>query len=195
MSISLRVLPRHLPLLALGLALPLVVVARQGAPAPPRADAPVETGIVDFQSKVGSFKIVSPSREVRARGAITMSFKGSVMIADLVGSVTPGPGVRQEYSDPARGRRVFHGEGTIAINGQWRAIQFFGRDIKGRWNGFGLMRLYGEFDENLDTGTYRVDGGKPQPWGNGGMLVTLPARKDPGQGVKPKVEDVKRKPG
>ena len=152
------------------------------------------TGTVDFETKVGSFKILSPNSDVKARGTIAMSFQGTVLVVGLEGRATPGAGVKKSYDNAQRGRQVFFGKGTLTIDGKWRAIQFFGREYKGRWKGFGIMRLYGEFDDKLQTGTYTVQGQKPEPWGSGGRQVYLPAPVQPGR-VKPKIEDVKRRPG
>lgn len=150
---------------------------------------------MDFSTRVGSFKILSVNDKNKARGTLTMSFNGSVLIVGLEGTVTPGGGVREEYNDPKHERQCFFGKGTLSITGKWRAIQFFGRDFSGRWNGFGVARLYGEFDDKLETGTYTIQGFDSEPWGSGGRTIILPREKTGQQLGKPKVEDVKKKPG
>lgn len=169
--------------------------ARQGG-AKPAPQGKVETGVVDFWTKVGSFKIVSPSSEVKARGSLTMTFSGTVLIVGLEGTAVPSGGIRQEYKSDKQARQAYFGKGSLTVNGKWRAIQFFGRDFKGHWDGMGIMRLYGEFDDKLETGTYRIEGGDgDEAWGNGGRQIILPPAKTNQQQSKPKVEDVKKKPG
>ena len=191
-------------LLAAALAAPLAALAFQGAPptaqassgastAPPKA---ADTGTIDFSSKVGSFKILSPNSDVKARGKIQMSFKGSVLVVGLEGNVTPGPGVRLQYKNDEHARQAYFGEGTLTVDGKWRAIQFFGRDFSGHWDGMGIMRLYGEFDDKLETGTFKIAGDQPRPWGNGGMTVVLPKAPDGTTRVKARIKDVPpKKPG
>ncbi len=185
-------------LVAASLGAPAFQAPRPAAPGTPAAATQAsagETGTIDFRSKVGSFKILSPNSDVKARGRITMSFSGSVLVVGLDGNVTPGSGVRLQYKDDAHARQTFFGKGTLTVDGRWRAIQFFGRDFSGHWDGMGIMRLYGEFDDKLETGTYVIKGDEPRPWGNGGMTVVLPKPPDATKRAKPRIEDVKKKPG
>lgn len=174
-----------------------VALAQAPVAAAKPAQAPGDTAIVDFQSRVGSFKIVSPSPDVKARGKVTMNFQGTILIVGLEGNVVPAGGVKVQYDDAKHGRKAYFGRGSLTIDGKWRAIQFFGRDFKGTWDGMGIMRLYGEFDDKLDTGTYQIRGfGTKEAWGNGGRQVILPPATSAAT-VKPKIEDVKpgRRPG
>ena len=168
-----------------------VAGAFPGGAQPAPAAAPELSGKVDFWTKVGSFKIASPKPpDVLARGDITMNFQGTVLVVGLVGSATPGPGVKVQYENAKQGRKVFFGRGKLNLKGKWRAIQFFGRDFKGSWTGMGIMRLYGEFDEKLETGFFQINGKARESWGNGGRTINLPPPVQPGQ-IKPKIEDIK----
>lgn len=158
--------------------------------APPPITETSAVGTVDFWTKIGSFKIASPDTNIKARGKITMSFQGTVLVVGLEGSAIPGPGVKVQYDDAKHARKVYFGRGTLTVDGKWRAMQFFGRDFKGSWTGMGIMRMYGEFDDKLDTGTYIVKGRPKEAWGNGGRQITLPPAPLPTD-VKPKIEDVK----
>ena len=135
------------------------------------------TGEAVLKTTIGAFKITSPG-DTPAFGKITMSFKGSILIVGYTGSspINASSGLRVEYKDDKRTRIEYFGEGTITLDGKFRAIQWFGRNLTMNWNGMGIMRLYGEFDKNGDTGTYEVKGDKLRYWGTGGMTFSLPSR-------------------
>jgi hypothetical protein len=148
---------------------------------------------VHLQTNVGSFKVLSPSPGVPAEGRIELRFVGStVLVSGLQrgGVVTPGPGVRLEYNRPDRDKAVYFGTGTLVIDGKYEGIQFFGQGLTATYNGFGIIRLYGEFDKDLNTGYYwYTDPKQKMFWGTGGQTITTQpyaTNETPGQ-IKVKV--------
>ncbi len=142
------------------------------------AQAPVKTGEVVMKTNIGAFKISSMG-DVNASGKIKMSFKrGTLLIVDYKGAAPIGttPGLRVEYENKKRKRIEFHGEGTVTLDGTFQSIQFFGRSLDMSWSGAGICRVYGEFDNAGNTGTFFVKGEKEMPWGTGGTYFTLPSR-------------------
>ena len=135
------------------------------------------TGEAIMKTNVGAFKINSPG-DKKAFGKIQMSFKGSLLIIGYEGAapIVASGGLRVEYKDDKRQRVEYFGNGTVTLDGKFRAIQWFGRSLNMTWNGMGICRLYGEFDKNGDTGSYEVKGDKVRPWGTGGMSFTVPGR-------------------
>ena len=126
-----------------------------------------------FETNVGSFKIL-PRGDVLPSGDLSMAFTGSVLISELNGAVTPVGNVRREYDNKEHGREVWFGTGKLTIKGSFRAVQWFGRNLKANFNGNGFIRLYGEFDKNLDTGLFWFDPAKKQYWGTYGTGVGIP---------------------
>jgi hypothetical protein len=142
------------------------------------AQAPGDaTGEAVLKTTTGAFKITSPGDKL-AFGKIKMAFKGSILIVGYQGAtpIAPSGGLRVEYKDDKRQRVEYFGDGTITLDGKFRAIQWFGRNLNMTWNGMGIVRLYGEFDKNGDTGTFEVKGDKLRYWGTGGMTLSLPSR-------------------
>jgi hypothetical protein len=124
-------------------------------------------------TKVGSFKIL-PRGDVNPSGTLTMSFVGSVLISELKGTVVPEGNVRKEYDNIAKGKQVWFGTGKLTIDGSFGAVQWFGRDLNAKFSGNGYMRLYGEFDKNLQTGYYWFDPTSKKYWGNYGTSFGVP---------------------
>ena len=147
-----------------------------------------------FSTTVGSFKILPPGPD-KTKGTLDMDFEGTLMVSELKGQITPGPGIRLEYERPKHGRKVYFGKGHIRVSGDFRSMQFFGRNLKGSYTGIGVARLYGEFDKNMETGYYWY-ASKPEKidWGSYGRTLYVPAYNGPT--VKPgKVRDVPAKKG
>jgi hypothetical protein len=129
--------------------------------------------VLDFKTSVGSFKLLGS--EHPAHGRLEISFTGTVLVSGLTsGTVTPSGGVGKEYDNAQHKKQVFHGKGKIVVDGEFEAIQFFGRDLTGTFTGLGIFRLYGEFDKNLNTGDYWYEGGEHHDWGTGGSQLTVP---------------------
>lgn len=144
-----------------------------------------------MSTTVGSFKIL-PAGPDKTKGTLDVDFSGTILVSGLEGTVTPGPGVRLEYKRDDHNRRVYFGKGHIRVEGEFRAIQFFGRNLKGNFRGNGVARLYGEFDKKMETGYYWF-ASKPEKidWGTYGRTVVVPPQVFPGQGpVKGTVRDV-----
>lgn len=110
----------------------------------PPADTRVDT--MYFETKLGSFKSID------GIGVLEFSFTGTAMLSNVKGQIIPSGNLRKEYSKD--GRTTFFGTGTLKIVGSWRGIQWFGRNMKASWYGAGFARLYGEFDQKLETGFY-----------------------------------------
>jgi len=168
--------------------------AHAQAPAPA---APAGTDTLYISTTVGSFKIL-PAGPDTTRGALDIEFEGTVMVSGLNGTVTPGTGVRLELDRPEHKRQVYFGKGRIRVDGEFRAIQFFGRNLKGTFRGNGVARLYGEFDKNMETGYYwYASNPQKQDWGAYGRTVIVPAPLNAAgpMKVKGKVKDVPRKGG
>ena len=103
---------------------------------------------IHMESNLGSFKILD------GEGRCEFSFTGSVLVSGLnaEGQVEVTPGVTVEFS--GLNRTVYHGTGRMVVSGTWRALQWFGTDMTGVWYGAGIIRITGEFDRDLNTGTY-----------------------------------------
>lgn len=105
---------------------------------------------------LGSFKLYNGT------GTAHFKFKGSFLLAYLNGSVTVTGNVKKEYPSPAQAaklknpniRQAYFGDGEITIKGNFKSVQWFGRDLAGEWTGAGGLRLYGDYDKNMETGWY-----------------------------------------
>jgi hypothetical protein len=113
-------------------------------------------GTIFFKSNVGSFKFLGVNK-LPAEGRVQISFTGTLLIDSFSATepkVTASGAIRKEYDDPKHLQQAYHGTGTVIIDGKFTALQWFGRDMTAQWKGFGIARLVGEFDKNLDTGKY-----------------------------------------
>lgn len=165
------------------LPLPLAALA---AP----ADFPANAKGLHLQTNLGSFKI-KRGNDQPDQGVLDIKFTGTVLVSDLVGTVTPGPGVKLEYNRPDMRKQVFHGAGTLHVDGKFGGILFFGRDMNALYNGTGIIQLYGEFDKNLNTGFYWYGNNlQKNYWGTSGnqVLPVYVSRTAPEQQIK--VKDV-----
>ncbi len=186
-----RPLPARLSVAALALLLGAQAFGQSASGAKSGASAsPIDT--LFMSTTVGSFKIL-PAGPDKTRGTLDVEFEGTVMVSGLTGTATPGPGVRLEYKRDDHNRRVFFGKGRIRVDGEFRAIQFFGRNLKGSFRGSGVARLYGEFDKKMETGYYWF-ASRPEKidWGSYGRTVVVPPQAVPGAPgtVKGTVRDV-----
>jgi hypothetical protein len=128
---------------------------------------------VNLSTSVGSFKLLW-SGDVPVNGTLSFSFKGTVLITGLQGTVTTTGAIAKEYDDAKHKKQAYYGSGKMVISGKYTSVQWFGRDMKARFTGQGLFRLFGEFDRNLSTGVFNYDGEEENAWGTGGMQVVLP---------------------
>jgi hypothetical protein len=159
------------------LSLPFALFG-QGSPAPAPAPANPEHGTMHLQTKVGSFKLLSPGERM-AEGRMEISFTGTVLISGLQGTATPSGATRLEYRNQERQRDLYFvpagSTGSLVIDGKYRAIQFFGRDMRATHRGMGIYRLFGEFDRDLNTGEFWYDESpERQIWHTGGFTTTNP---------------------
>ncbi len=154
---------------------------------PSLAQAPDSTiGEVDMKTNVGSFKILSPG-DVKAFGKVQMNFRGTCLIVGYEGKtpIQVSNGLHLEYKNDQRQRVEYFGQGSITLDGKFKAIQWFGKDLSMNWVGNGICRLYGEFDKDNKTGTYTIKGANPKDWGTAGSVTfSIPSKS---QGMKPKV--------
>lgn len=130
---------------------------------------------LNFMANVGSFKALGSEKDP-VQGTLEMTFTGTVLVSGLFqgSTVNVSGSVRKEYETKDHSKQVYFGTGRLVLSGKARAVQFFGRDMKARFYGMAIFRLYGEFDKNLDTGSYWFDGGEKVAWGTGGMPVVVP---------------------
>lgn len=164
-----------LPVLVLAIAAPVAVIHAQAKRPVRTRNQPQEHGIINFHTNVGAFKILGVA-DVPAQGTLDMSFEGTVMVSGPAqdATVVPYGEVALELDRSDRGRRVYFGKGRLVVSGDYRAIQFFGRGLKAKWTGFGVLRLYGEFDQNLETGQVWYEGQEKQSWNTGGFMFQNP---------------------
>lgn len=118
---------------------------RQGVtPNPDRAYATMH-----LRTNLGSCRFID------GEGKIQMSFTGTILINKLNGTHTVTGNVTREFAD--KDRIVYVGTGTLTVQGSWRAVQWFGSNMRAIWYGAGIVRLAGEFDRNLRTGEVWYD--------------------------------------
>jgi hypothetical protein len=115
----------------------------------PAKPDPANFDTLNFATKLGSF------RAINGAGRLEFSFRGTVLVSKLDGNVTMTGNVKEEYKDEER--TVYHGTGRCVVEGQWRAVQWFGRDMTAKWHGQGIARVTGDFDANQETGWYWYD--------------------------------------
>ncbi len=181
----------------------LAAVAQQPAarPAPKLSDRlkvpPVSTTIpamgIHLTTNLGSMKIKRGS-EAPNFGHLEMTFRGTVLVSGLKGTATPSNGAELEFTQDQYNKKVFHskGIGKLVVHGQFEGIQFFGGDLTAYYKGDGLVQLYGEFDKNLDTGSYWYDQNPAEKkfWGTSGMTITPTPLINPNNTADIKIKDV-----
>jgi len=136
---------------------------------------------INLTTTLGSFKMMEYNDAAQPEGHFEMSFNGTVLIdtneavkhnRGLTTQVKVEGNVRRELH--YHGRDVYHGTGKLIVDGGWHAIQFFGKDLVAKLNGYAVFRLAGEFDKNLETGYYWYSDGKKFDWGTAGNQPTCP---------------------
>jgi len=123
---------------------------------------------MDFESKLGAMRFFN------ADGDVKLNFRGTVLIRDYKGDLTVSGDLKKEYE--GQGRIVYFGKGTLEFKGHWTSMQWFGQDLVGSWYGRGGFRLYGDYDKNLDTGWWWVNGNTARklPWPTQSTTYILP---------------------
>lgn len=143
----------------------------------PAAPAPVVNKTLHLASNLGSFKML-PKTEL-ASGRVEITFTGTLLLSNFKGKATLSPGLNKEYD--GNNRTVYFGSGTAVIDGSFRGIQWFGTNMTASWTGDGVIRLYGEFDQDLNTGSYWYDDRtQATDWGTYGLTAEVPKRPTPG---------------
>lgn len=151
-----------------------MVAAAVPQPATPeqRGGLPVNNDLatLHFQTNLGS------GRAIRGSGRIQINVKGTVVLRHFKGTEQITGTLRKEFED--KDYKTYHGQGTITLQGEWTTVYFFGTQISGVWYGRGLMRVTGEFDQNLNTGTYWYDDVNQKYYypSSTTMLVELPQK-------------------
>jgi len=140
-------------------------------------------GTIHFQTRLGSFKIID------GRGRVEFDFNGTVMISELKGKFDVTGKVRKEYDK--HDRVIYTGIGHVVVTGEWRGIQWFGKDLKAVWYGAGMIRLSGEFDKDQKTGDVWYDDPAKVNYWPGGNTMDLP-NPQVRPGYNPRVE-IKKK--
>lgn len=145
---------------------------------------------VSFETRLGSFKLLPYNEEAIPTGTLNMSFTGTILITGLEGDLQLGGNLRKEWEDKEAKKVAYFGTGTIRFNGKMKSLQWFGRNLKGTFKGNGFFRLYGEFDDKLETGFYTYKGETDRrPWGTQGMPMMVPQQiYNSGDNVKIKEE-------
>lgn len=165
--------PRRMARFALPLTLALAVCGAALAAQKERY------GTMYLTTKVGSFKVLGVA-DKPAEGRFEISFTGTLLV-DGTPKITPSGNLRVEYSNPKRKQIAYHGTGKLVIEGTYDAIQWFGRDMNATWTGFGIVRLVGEFDQNLNTGEFWYSDNPTDRRSWGGQLNERPNPGRPSQ--------------
>ena len=133
-------------------------------------------GTFNFTTQIGAFKLID------GEGTVDVNFTGTLLVSQLKGTVTPAGNLKKEYE--SKDKQTWHGTGKVTIKGKFRAIQWFGTKMTGKWVGNGRARIYGEFDEKLDTGWYWYnDPTKKVAWSMYGIELSVPEFQQGGGGV------------
>lgn len=139
-------------------------------------------------TRVGTCKIID------SEGRLEINFTGSLLISQLKGKHVMTGKFSKEYDD--RGRVLYYGTGKAVITGEWRAVQFFGRDFSAVWFGRGVARVGGEYDKDLKTGeTWYDDPSFKIAWPAQGLMeMRLPTNLPTTNGPEAKPIVPRRKP-
>lgn len=130
-------------------------------------------GTLHFSTKLGSFKILSVENEP-VTGHLEMTFKGGLLVSGLDHEPKPSGNVRLEYTYAPLKKYAYFGQGKIVLDGPFRSLQWFGSDMDATFVGRAKVRLAGEFDKNLDTGTFWTDDPKKtNNWPANGLIEVL----------------------
>ena len=156
-------------------AMVLADETKMGAITPTQGSLPkpvIGTDTLEFTSNVGSFKVLG-SDEAPANGRLELNVNGTVLISGLEGTVS-ATAMEKEYESKEYGKQAYFGKGKLVVNGEVRSIQVFGRGISGTFKGTAVMRMYREFDKNLETGWVKYKGGDREAWGTSGNVKVVP---------------------
>jgi len=132
-------------------------------------------GIFHANATIGSFKLIN------GRGRAEINFSGTILIHGYKPRVagqnfTLTGALTKEYDDAKRERVMYHGNGKLVIDGEWKGIQFFGKNINMWFFGAGTFRNRGEFDKNLFCGDFWFENAaEKKPWASSATMdVQIP---------------------
>ncbi len=116
-------------------------------------ERPKGPGDIHFETKIGSFKLLG-TENGDVTGDFTMTATGTLLISGL-DEPPVIPGMKLEYVYKPLKKYCYHGSGTLTLkNATFRNLQWFGTNLTAAFHGRGKVRMVGEFDKNLSTGTY-----------------------------------------
>lgn len=124
--------------------LPIIALA----PALGQSQNAPEIDTLNFEANIGSFKMAT------CKGKAEFTFQGTALLADFKGTVTPVGDLKVEFDDKKKNRKTYFGKGKLILEGEWSAVQVFGKGFKGYFRGHGFVQMQGEFDKDLKTGTW-----------------------------------------
>jgi len=135
---------------------------------------PAGADMIFLDSKVGSFKIVGGSPTAPPVGRLEVSFTGTLLVSDAVGKVEVSGNLKKEYDHHKK--VAYHGTGKVIVDGKFFSAQWFGRDMTASFKGTAIVRVYGEFDKDLNTGKYwyGTDLNAKNDWFTGGQSLLVP---------------------
>jgi len=173
-----------LPVAVVGVALCSLVAMSHAQDTKKASGPPPKPDYDEFNltTHVGSFKMLEFNDDKQPEGHFEMTFTGTVLVdtseatkhsRGLSTTIRTEGNVKLEKE--YHGRKAYFGTGKIVVDGGWHALQWFGRDMTGKFLGCGVFRLSGEFDKDLNTGSYWYKDGKKVDWGTGGQQPTVPA--------------------
>lgn len=143
-----------------------------GQPQGPKvAPAGPKYGKMRLWAKVGSFTL-------EGEGRVEMTFTGTLLLNNFSGTATVTGNVRKEFE--GMGRRAWFGTGKAVLVGRFRRVLWFGKNVNCYWSGRGLAMVYGEFDQQQQTGFTQVDNEPAYPWLTTGRPFYLPVTDTPG---------------
>jgi len=144
-------------------------------------------GALRLEAGLGSFRL-------EGEGRVEMSFRGTLLLVNFEGKIDLQGRVRKEFE--GMGRTVWFAARDengrlprVVIEGKWRYLQWFGGDMKAVWKGRGIALLFGEYDENGNSGTWQLDDKPAYPWHTVGRAVYVPEEITPGYAPQPKRND------
>jgi hypothetical protein len=160
----------------------------QGQPAPKRPVKVPKSGTMTMWCQVGSFAL-------EGEGRVEITFTGTLLVSQHDGPPVQVSGrVRKEYE--GMGREAWFGTGKAVVQGKWRKVQWFGKNMNAKWVGRGLAMVFGEYDAKEQTGFTKVDDLPAYPWLTTGRPFYVPKEMAPGYdpNAKPAKGDTLLKP-
>lgn len=167
---------------ALAVAVVALVFAQTGSPGNQTEPLKVpEKGVMNLSTGIGSFVM-------EGKGRVEISFTGTLFISKRNATFNIISGrLKKEYDN--LDRESWFGENCeVVIEGEWRKIIWFGKDLNAKWVGQGVARLFGEYDKRakekgippgLETGSVQVDDLPPRKWGTLGYPKFVPKEHNP----------------